>query len=172
MVAEVQRYCSHAFGDIKGWQQLQSLQRALCCTVQQHHLLSGPKSAHPGRTQSPCISPPLRLFRCWRSSRRIQQPGTIWGTPQQVGPAELSSPLGALPERPAVYGTALRRPLDTFNLTSCGCRAGKLEGGSGILWQSRLTGARVCICRWSAKTTCWTSLADVGMCSGKACSLH
>ena len=37
MVAEVQRGCSHASGGTQGWQQLMSLQRALCCTWQQQH---------------------------------------------------------------------------------------------------------------------------------------
>ena len=47
----------------------------------------------------------------------------------------------------AVHLTALGQCRSIPNLTIRGCRAGELEGGSGVLWQSRLVGARVRICR-------------------------
>ena len=74
-------------------------------------------------------------------SSSLEQPGkrhSRWG--QQTCPPSL--PL----ECPAVHRTAMGK-LCIANLVGCGCRAGELEGGSGILWQSRLAGARIRICR-------------------------
>ena len=118
-----QRGCSHAFGSVQERQQLPSLQKALCCSGHQQHLLSSQRAAHPGVHQSLCVSPHLWPFRCWRSSLRIQQPGTTWGMPQQVWPAELSPQLGAPHACPSVHPTALGSLRGIPNLVSCVCRA-------------------------------------------------